>query len=283
MYDISSALIAAVLFVSMILAIEAGYRVGRRTKLPAGVGRDDFKTHINMIAASLLGILALLLGFTFSLSLQRFDSRSVAVVDEANAIGTAYLRAQLLPASVRGDMQKSLREYLDLRVQASAVSLADHPERQALYEKTGRAQSALWRYARQAAGEDPNPVRSGLFIQSLNELIDNFGRRDAALNRHVPEVVLLLLYATFLMAKAIVGYAAGIAGHRTSFVTYIMVALIVVLVYIILDLDRPRRGQIQVSQRSLVELQAAIKTDSNAGAQTWTPPGSARPAGAGGR
>jgi hypothetical protein len=102
-------------------------------------------------------------------------------------------------------------------------------------------------------------VKTGLFIQSLNEVIDALGKRDAVLNRHVPEVVLLLLYGTFLMAGVIVGYASGVGGHRASFVAYIMVSLIVILVFIIIDLDRPRRGLIQVSQKSFTDLQAAIK------------------------
>jgi hypothetical protein len=84
------------------VGIEMSYRMGLRTRVSAD---EASKAHINTIAASLLGILALLLGFTFSLSLQPFDSRSAAVVDEANAIGTAYLRAQLLPASVRSDVR----------------------------------------------------------------------------------------------------------------------------------------------------------------------------------
>ncbi len=276
MYDIDSSVIAVVLFISMALVIEVGYRLGLRTQVSAD---SSFKAHVNAIAASLVGILALLLGFTFSLSLHRFDSRSEAVVDEANAIGTTYLRSQLLPISVRGDVQTLLREYLDLRVRASAVMLSDRAERELLVAKAIRTQTALWGYARQAAEQDPNPVTSGLFIQSLNELIDTFGKRDAALDRHVPEVVLLLLYGTFLMAGAIVGYSAGVAGHRASFVTYVMVALIVVLVFIILDLDRPRRGLIEVSQESLIGLQAAMNAGTSADAQQSIPSDDQRPAG----
>jgi uncharacterized membrane protein (Fun14 family) len=260
MYDINTLAIAGILFVSMAVAIEAGYRLGRQPRVAAD---DSFKAHVNGIAASLVGILALLLGFTFSLSLQRFDQRSGAVVDEANAIGTAYLRSQLLPAPFRGDVQKSLRSYVALRVQASSVTLASEAERERLLAQAKQTQRALWAYALQAAEQNPNPVTSGLFIQALNELIDSLSRREAALTRHVPEVVLLLLYGTFLMAGAIVGYAAGVAGHRASFVTYIMVALIVVLVFVILDLDRPRRGLIEVSQESLRDLQAAIDADTN--------------------
>lgn len=255
MYDQSSYLIAATLFFAMVLSIEAGYRVGRRIYPKVS---EPSKTHVNSVQASLLGILALLIGFTFSLSLQRFDSRSQAVVEEANAIGTAYLRAQLLPAPVREKVRAQLRDYLDLRVQASEVSLADHAKRGSLLAKSAAIQDGLWQHARQAVEEDGRPVTSGLFVQSLNELIDAYGRRDAALARHVPEVVLFLLFAAFLTTGGIVGYAAGVAGHRASFVAYVMVALIVLLVFIIIDLDRPRRGLIEVDQKSLLDLQKAI-------------------------
>jgi uncharacterized membrane protein (Fun14 family) len=111
-------------------------------------------------------------------------------------------------------------------------------------------------------------VTSGLFIQSLNELIDSYGRRNAALNRHVPEVVLFLLYGTFLLTGGVVGYAAGVAGHRPSFATYILVVLIVIMAFIILDLDRPRRGLIKVDHKSLIELKVAIDAAQTVGAQS---------------
>ncbi len=258
MYDIDTVVIVGGLFVSMALAIEIGFRIGTRFKESTD---EASKAQVATIQTSLLGILALLLGFTFSLSLQRYDRRNEAVVAEANAIGTAYLRAQLLPASVRSNVQKLLRDYLDQRIQASSITLANQSAREALLAQSTRTQSALWGYARQAADDDPSPVKSGLFIQSLNDLIDNFGIRDAVLNRHVPEIVLMLLFGTFLMAGVIVGYTSGIAGHRASFVTYIMVSLIVVLVFIILDLDRPRRGLIEVDHKSLLDLQTAINMD----------------------
>lgn len=261
MYDINSGAIAGVLFGSMLLAIEIGLRVGFSAKNSA---TEASRSHVSAIQSSILGILALLLAFTFSLSLQRFDSRSEAVVNEANAIGTAYLRAQLLPDSLRDDAQVALREYLELRVQASAVSGIERAEREELLTKTARSQTTLWGFARRAAEANPNPVTSGLFIQSLNEVFDAFGRRVAALDRHVPEMVLLLLYVTFVMAGAIVGFASGAGGHRPSMASYIMIVLMVVLVFIILDLDRPRRGVIEVSQKSLYDLQAAIKGEAKA-------------------
>jgi hypothetical protein len=254
-YDTSTGAICAVLLVTMILAIEAGYRIGRRRARHADAA---FKEHINTVQSSLLGILALMLAFTFSISVSRFDSRNEAVVEEANALGTTWLRAGLLPDGVRAESQKALRDYTALRVRATRISGVEHDEYARMVTATEDAQLALWSLARRAAAADPNPVRTGLFVQSLNETIDNFGRLDAALSRHVPEAVLLLLYVTFLMASAIVGYAAGVGGHRASFVSYIMVALIVVLVFLILDLDRPRRGLIEVSAKPLTDLQALM-------------------------
>jgi FtsH-binding integral membrane protein len=255
MYNQSSVFIVAILFISLIVAMEVGYRIGRKVQTRADA---ESKSHVNAIQTSLLGVLALLLGFTFSLALQRYDSRSVAVVDEANAIGTAYLRSQLLPLSVRDDVQQVLRDYIDVRVQESTVSLASQTQRQVLLKQATENQADLWQYAVLALEEDDRPATTGLFIQSLNELINSYGRRNAALNRHLPEDVLFLLFGTFIMTWAIVGYASGVAGHRTSFVAYVMLVLIVLLVFIIIDLDRPRRGLIEINHTSLTDLQAII-------------------------
>jgi len=252
MYEMSSVIIALVLLIFLMLALEIGYRLGLRSQL---ILNESIKTQVGAIQASLLGILALLLGFTFSISLQHYGSRSEAVVNEANAIGTAILRAQLLPSTVREEAQNLMDKYLNLRIQAGKISLDKNTKRDPLLVKSQQNFDALWGYARRAAHEDGGPVTSGLFIQSLNEVIDSFGRRDAELNRQVPEIVLLLLFITYIMTGAMVGYGSGLAGHRASFATYILVALIVVVVFIVIDLDRPRRGFIEVSQESLTNLQ----------------------------
>jgi hypothetical protein len=262
MYDFGAGLIAAVLLAVVLAAIEIGFRFGRRNRGPDV--DDDSKAHINATQASTLGILALLLAFTFSLSLQRFDTRSDAVVDEANAIGTAYLRAQLLPAPLRDETRALLRDYVDMRVRAGSVSIIQDDAWNSLMAETGSLQNALWDKARRAAEANPNPVPSGMFVQATNDLIDSFGRRDAAIHRHVPEVVLFLLIGTFLITSAIVGFSGGVIGRRPPLVSFAMVVLIVVLVFVILDLDRPIRGVIVVSEKSLRDLQASMKVDAAA-------------------
>ena len=258
MYGLNSLMIVAVLLASMVGAMEAGYRIGLRRQASA---TESTRRHINGIQASLLGVLALLLGFTFSLALQRFDSRSDAVVDEANAIGTAYLRTKLIPRAVGEPAAQLWQSYTDLRVQAGAVDLAHDSERQALDAKADRVLEALWGTAQRAIEAEKNPATSGLYVQAVNEAIDSRGRNDAVLKRHVPEVILILLYGTLLMTSGVVGYAAGVSWHRPPLVTYIFVTLLVILAFIIVDLDRPRRGLIRVDQSSLVALKAAIDAE----------------------
>ncbi len=266
LYNQNSFLIMGVLLVLMVAATEVGHRMGRRAR---AVEREEiYRSHVNSVQGSLLGVLALLLGFTLSLALQRFDSRSEAVVDEANSIGTTWLRAQLLPASIRADVSKLLQEYVDLRVEDGGISLDREPERAALLAKTSALQMVIWGQARRAVSEDANMATSGLFVQSLNETIDSLGRREAGLRRHVPELVLLLFCGTFLISGSVMGYAAGIAGHRPSLATYALVGLIFILAFIIIDLDRPRRGLITIDQSSMVELKEMIDASASAPAMS---------------
>ena len=248
LYDFDTTLIVAILFVFIVLAIELGYRLGQRTqKLLV----EPTKSQINAIQASMLALLALIIGFTFSLSLQRFNDRATAVVDEANAIGTTYLRTHLLPEAVRSDAQKLTREYIDFRLKAGSVSLNKDDERLSVITKSDARLGELWDLTAEAAREDGGAVTSGLFITSLNETIDSFGSRDAIVKRHVPELVLLLMFATFILTGAVIGYANGAEDHRPSIAAYVLAFLISLLVFIIIDLDRPRRGLIQVPQDSI--------------------------------
>jgi hypothetical protein len=179
-------------------------------------------------------------------------------VAEANAIGTTYLRARLLPRELRDEVQGQLRQYLDLRLQEGRISSADTVERASPLRQANLTAARLWDHAVRAAEQDAGPVTSGLFIQALNELIDANGARNASLSRHVPEVVLLLMFATIVMTTATLGYASGIAGHRVTLAAFVLVILIALVVFLIVDLDRPRRGIIQVSQETLLNLQQTM-------------------------
>jgi len=252
-YHQNSILIALVLFIFMLIAIEAGYRIGLKTNNNA-----SYKAQVNAVQSSLLGLLALIIAFTFSIAIQRFDSRSDAVVDEANAIGTTYLRIELLPISMRSNIQQSIRDYVDLRVLAGSIPLNRIAEQSALRLKASHIQKILWSQAMAAVEKDPRQVTTGLFVQSLNELIDSYGRRIVSVDRHVPEAVLILLSFIFIVTGGVTGYTVGIANQRPSVISYIMVGLLVLLVFLIIDLDHPRQGLIKVSQQSFIDLRDSI-------------------------
>jgi hypothetical protein len=121
MYDHNSVLIVSALFVCMLLAMEIGFRSGRRKQACA----TEAITQANAVLAAMLGLLALLLAFTFSAALQRYENRSQTVVAEANAIGTTYLRAQLLPKGMPDEVQALLRQYLGVRIQDGRVDATE--------------------------------------------------------------------------------------------------------------------------------------------------------------
>jgi hypothetical protein len=253
LYEQNRILIAVVLYALVLIANEVGFRLGRR------LGKTDDqggKSQTNAIQAGMLGLLALLLGFTFSMALQRFDNRSQALVDEANAIGTAYLRLQLLDQPEQAEAKQLMDEYVALRIRGGKMDLTQAEGRCEMKEVAAALQGRLWGVAIAASEAKPSPATTGLFAQSLNELIDSYGRRDAALSMQVPEIVILLLFVVFVVTAAVLGYTAGLGGSRAGFATRAMSFLVVLVVLIVIDLDRPRRGFIQVDQNSLLELAA---------------------------
>lgn len=268
MYSQSSFLIVSGLFVFMLLAMEMGFRSGRRKQESTA----EAITQANAVLVSMLGLLALLLAFTFSAALQRYENRSQTVVAEANAIGTTYLRARLLPGEMPDEVQALLRQYLDVRIQEGRVDSTEPELHESLLHQAKLMEARLWGQAVKAAERDNSVVTSGLFIQSLNELFDTSTTRNAALNRQVPEIVLLLMLATIVLTTATLGYASGIAGHRVTLAAFVLLILIALFVYLIIDLDRPRRGVIQVSHESMLSLQQTIGADQGHTIQPGSPP-----------
>jgi len=257
LYGLSSAGIAMSLLVIILLTVEAGFRAGRRQH---GGVEDSVKDQTKAVDASILGLLSLLLGFTFTMALQHFDARHHAMVKEANAIGTAHVRAALLPAPHDQNAAQLLRNYVDQRVLAGEVDLAQsHPFAQ-LAEKTSGLQRELWSEATAAARKDPGPVTTGLFAQAVNDLMDAQVERDAALERHVPEYILVLLMVVAIAGSLITGYSSGLAGRQRPTWAFGGLSIVIALVvFMIADLDRPRRGLIHVGQVELLQLKAGME------------------------
>ncbi len=255
LYGYSSVAIAVVLFIAIIVFNEVGFRVGRFIQSHID---SEVKTLTGSIQASILGLLALLLGFTFSMSMQRYDNRSMALIDEANAMGTAILRIQLLPEEFKEKADKLFQEYVGLRVDIGQLDLTKLKERNIYNNKITNLQNELWSLAISATNVDPRPVTTGVFVKSLNDVIDSQGKRNALLQMHVPEVVLLLLFIVFISSGGIMGYSSGLSGKRIVAPIILVSLLITLIVFIIIDLDRPKRGLIQVNQGVMTELLHSI-------------------------
>lgn len=251
MYNVNSLLVVSALLAAIIIAYEICFRIGRYYQRKTD---QEIKTQTSTIQAGILGLLALLLGFTFNMALQRFDNRSHAVIHEANAIGTAILRTQLLPKPYDSLTYDLLQDYVNLRLKISSIDLTRIEERKSLNEETDKLQNKIWEISIKAAEIDPRPVTTGYFITSLNDVIDSRGERDAILQRHVPEVILFLLFLVFIINGGLMGYSSGLGLKRAYIPTVMLTVLIVMVVFIIIDLDRPKRGLIKVKQDSLIEL-----------------------------
>ncbi|WP_373095446.1 hypothetical protein [Zhongshania sp.] len=255
LYNYDSVLITGILFLLIIAMNELSFRIGRFVQHSTDA---EMKTLTGSIQGSILGLLALLLGFTFSMSMQRFDGRSEALIAEANAIGTASLRVQLLPEEFHAEANALLGRYVDMRIGIGKIDLSHAAQRKKYNQDIAALQSDLWALAVAATNADPRPVTSGAFVNSLNEMIDSQGKRNALQQMRVPEVVLWLLFIVFVASGGMLGYSSGLSGTRVVAPTVMVSFLIAMIVFIIIDLDRPKRGLIQVDQSSLLALQGAV-------------------------
>ena len=254
LYDVSSVAIALILFFAIVAFNELGFRAGRYVQAKTD---DEVKAMTGSIQGSILGLLALLLGFTFSMSMQRYDARSMAVIDEANTIGTAMLRVKLLPDAYRDEADAALKQYVALRAEVGSVDLTREEERARYNERAVELQNQLWNIVTQATDADPRPVTTGAFLNSLNDMIDAQGKRNAILQQHVPETILLLLFFVFVVNGAMMGYSSGLSGKRMTVPIVLVSLLITLIVFTIIDLDRPKRGLIQVDQSVMQSLESA--------------------------
>ena len=254
-YDVGLWLILLASIGGFFLATEAGFLLGRRGQSSTN---DHSSSQIYTIQGAVLGLLALLLGFTFSMAMSRYDMRKQMVLDESNAIGTTFLRAQLLPEPARKEVSNLLRRYVEVRLEFYAAG-NDQKRLREMRGKTERLQNQLWAYGVAMGEKDARAVTTGLFLQSLNETIDLHAKRLTAMENHVPEITLVLLFFVALMATGLIGYGCGLAGLRNFFVTIISSILIAAVIMVIIDLDRPSRGLIRVSQQRMIDLRDSLK------------------------
>jgi hypothetical protein len=229
----------------LLLAHEIGFRL---RALARHREEKDWEKQVHEARNQIALLLSLLLGFAMSMALSRFDERKQLVIDEANAIGTAYLRAATQAEPVRSQAPALLREYVDARLSIFGGSQDDQRERAAARSK--QIQDALWSAASAEAQQTPTPIVA-LYESALNEMIDLDGKRVAAVFNRVPLDIWALLAALSVMTSLVVGYGQRQRAWMATFVPVLMVAISMSL---IADLDTPASGLIQVSQQSMQSL-----------------------------
>ena len=256
-YNVDEGVILILLFIALIVALEIGSWLGRK-----GCARiDDVgKSYVSSLQTSIIGLLALLLAFVLSMAINRYETRMQLVLNEANAIGTTYLRAKLLPSPYATDAATLLKQYVANRLEFYNAGI-DEARLQAANDQAIQLQKQLWSIVTAASAQDNRSVPTGLFVQALNDTINLQTQRLAAFNNHVPEVVVWLLLGVAVAAAGVVGYNNGLGNRRHIFGALTLVVLLVVITWVIIDLDRPRPGLIQISQQSMVSLQDFITHD----------------------
>jgi hypothetical protein len=244
-------------FALLLLAAEIGFRAARARRVHADPRLRD---HIAVVQSALMGLLALLLGFAFAMAMSRFDVRQQLVLDEADAIGTAYLRTDFLTDADRSESRRLLRAYLDARYAFFAAG-ADEAGIARADGEGALLQRSLWTIAARAAREQPGSAPVALYLESLDDVIDISGARLDALDNHIPQTAIVLVLALAAASMYFIGFGCGIDDRRRLRSTATVALMLVLSLAVVLDLDRPRRGLVHVSQASLVALQGELARD----------------------
>jgi hypothetical protein len=234
----------------MVVSCEIGYRFGRLFR-----SRQDAEasTSIGPMVGGLLGLLAFVLAFTFSIAASQYNRRKQNVLLDANTIGTVYLRSDLLDEPYKTSVKKLLREYVDIRLQAVLLQNMDQ-----LLARSRDIQTLLWSQVVESAKATPN-ANSSLVVQSVNNMFDMQEKRVAeSLRTRIPGSIWFALFAISALTMITMGIQVGLTGKRRLVAVVPLALAFAVLVTLVVDLDRPQGGLITVGQQVIVDLQNSL-------------------------
>ncbi|GAA4754298.1 hypothetical protein GCM10023264_21820 [Sphingomonas daechungensis] len=239
----------------MLVAAVVGTYLRRRHDKRHGKPTKEEDSQQTFLVSSVMGLLALLIGFTFSMAVDRFDTRRHLVLEEANAIGTTYLRTQLLEEPHRARISKLLSEYTDVRIELATSKPG--PAVRPLLQRSDGLIADLWT-ATVAAFPTMRPYDfSSSYLESMNLLIDTDAARQASRMAHVPSEVFIVLLLYQFMAAGVIGYTlSGEGGRRIAAFLLLLFGIALLLVF---DIDHPTAGGIIESQRPMLQVQTFMK------------------------
>lgn len=251
----STVLIAIILFILLIVFYLFGFRIRGRV-----VKRNPEETieDLGQINSTLLGLLALLLAFTFSMSNSRYDTRRQLIIEEANAIGTVILRTDIYPDSMRQILRSRLKDYVEARIAFYQAGM-DTEKIIEQYLKASEISSQIWSTVAAYAKKDNVTTRTSELIPALNAMIDITTTRRAAGESTIPDSIMYFLFALCLCSAFLLGY-----DHKNKFDWIVVIGFAIMLsstVFTIIDMDRPRSGLINMDKpnEKIIELREMFK------------------------
>ena len=238
-------------FITVCIVLFASSVLGYRLALSTRINEDSHHhEHITGLREGLFVLLGLLLGFTVAIVLPRFDERRQLVIDEANAIGTTLLRAEILPEPQRGRTLELLREYVVVRHDFASETLLDRSALNRQTQRTKALQGQLWQQIVAVTQQSQTAVVA-TYLQALNDMIDVSEKRLAAFENRVPKTVWLIIFVVAIFQS----FATGFSLKRRFWFSLVMTPLVIgVVMALLADLDSPRTGLIRIEQNSMERL-----------------------------
>lgn len=248
---------ALVLFAGMLLCLNLGRRMGRRR-----LAEDHEGTHVGVgaIDGAVFGLLGLLIAFTFSGAAGRFDKRRELIIQETNAIGTAYLRLDLLPAEAQPALREAFRQYAEARLDVFR-NVPDMVAVQRGLDECARFQREIWRAAVQGCRGDAPPSAAMLLLPALNEMIDIAAAHTLIAAIHPPPIVFVMLGGLALASALLAGYGLAGSGARSWMHSLTFASILAITTYVIIDIEYPRLGLVRVDafDQALAEVRASME------------------------
>jgi hypothetical protein len=246
------------LFAGILALMEFGRRVGMGRLARFG---EDAVAGVGAVEGAVFALLGLLLAFTFSGAASRFDARRQLIVEEANDIGTAYLRIDLLPAAAQPELRETFRRYVDSRL-AVYRKLPDLAAARAELAHNADLQNEIWRTAvAGSGGADASPSARMLLLPAINQMIDITTTRTVAAQSRPPAIVFVMLLILVMASSFLAGHAMAVGKHRGLLHMVCFAVVLSAAVFVILDFDFPRLGFIRIDSfdQLLVDVRAGMK------------------------
>jgi hypothetical protein len=255
-YMLVMILITGGLFIGMLMLLEAGRRIG----LARLADRDDAGKGVAAVEGAVYGLLGLLIAFTFSGAAARYETRRHLIVEEANAIGTAYLRLDLLSAGARDSLKEKFRRYVDSRLDFYSTIQDPEAARQS-FDRSVELQGMIWSEAVAAGPSAPTQQAPMLLLPALNQMIDITTTRAVALQLHPPAIIYWMLGGLALLSSLLAGYSMAQSKTHSWLHMFVYAAILALIYYVILDLEFPRLGLIRIdaADELLVSVRQAMK------------------------